>query len=283
MSQAAYTLPNGETIHHRRKYETEFLYREIFVNRVYLKHGIELSPGARVIDVGANIGLFSLFVKCEQPDAVVYGFEPAPELCEIAKLNTQRFGASVQLFALGLSDSNAVREFTYYPDYSIMSGFHAVSERDRGVLEQGIRTQLRALSKSAQSVNQKLVDALIAKKLEGSTRYDCPMTTLSSFIAETKLSRVDLLKIDAERCELEILRGVAETDWPKLQQIVVEAHDPATRDALASLLVARGYRIVVEQESQFTDSQIFNLYAFSPRSSQDPSSQSPVDRDRSEP
>ena len=40
--------------------ETDFLYREIFVDNAYFRHGIALPEDAVVVDVGANIGMFTL-------------------------------------------------------------------------------------------------------------------------------------------------------------------------------------------------------------------------------
>ena len=57
-----YQLPNGQVILHRNRSETEFLFQEIFVKRSYIQNDIRLSPGDCVFDVGANIGLFSLFM-----------------------------------------------------------------------------------------------------------------------------------------------------------------------------------------------------------------------------
>lgn len=260
-ADAPYTLPNGERVVHRHKYETDFLYREIFVDRVYLRHGIELPPGAHVVDVGGNIGLFSLFVKLECPTARLYVFEPARELFRLAQLNLGRFGADVRLFPVGLSDSEQSREFTYYPGYSIMSGFHAAPEQDREVLAQGVRTQLESAAKQRTAVSQKMVDALVGKKLEGAEHYECPMTSLSNVLAREGIGVVDLLKIDAEKCEREILSGIREEDWARIRQVVVEAHDRATALELEQALGGRGFRVSVQQEGQFAKADIFNLYA----------------------
>ena len=54
-------LPNGKEISVINKDEVAFLYKEIFEDKSYLQHGIDLKPGDTVLDVGANIGLFSLF------------------------------------------------------------------------------------------------------------------------------------------------------------------------------------------------------------------------------
>jgi FkbM family methyltransferase len=260
-ADAAYTLPNGERVAQRHRYETDFLYREIFVDRIYARHGIELPPGARVVDIGANIGMFSLFIKLECPSARVYAFEPARELFALAQRNLERFGGEVRLYPLGVSDTEKVTEFTYYPGYSIMSGFHAAFAKDREVLAQGVKNQLEAAARSKAPVTQRMVDALVGKKLDGAERYECELVSLSTFIARERLPVIDLLKIDAERCEREILQGIAGNDWPKVRQVVVEAHDRPTAEQLEGLLVERGFRVVAEQESQFAEAEIFNLYA----------------------
>src|SRR5439155_465432 len=60
---ARYELPNGMPIIHRNPSETGFVFREIFEEHSYLRHGVTLKPGDCVFDVGANIGLFTLFAS----------------------------------------------------------------------------------------------------------------------------------------------------------------------------------------------------------------------------
>ena len=74
---------------------------------------------------------------------------------------------------------------------------------------------------------------------------------------------MDLLKIDVERAELEVLHGVEEADWPKIQQLVVEVHDVEGRlGAVQALLQGKaGFSIcVVDQDSQLTGSALHNVY-----------------------
>src|SRR6185503_20845786 len=73
-------LPNGMMIVYRNKNETDFMFKKIFEDESYLRHQIKLDPGACVFDVGANIGLFSLFVGQVCKSARIYAFEPLPPL-----------------------------------------------------------------------------------------------------------------------------------------------------------------------------------------------------------
>lgn len=54
-------LPNGLAVRCISRRDPPFLYREIYERRCYLQHGLTLPRGGTVIDVGANIGLASLF------------------------------------------------------------------------------------------------------------------------------------------------------------------------------------------------------------------------------
>src|SRR5262249_22505755 len=70
-SQQYYELPNGMIIRHHNKNETDFSYKEIFEEQIYLRHGVVLKPGDCIFDVGANIGMFSLFAGHLVNDTVI--------------------------------------------------------------------------------------------------------------------------------------------------------------------------------------------------------------------
>ena len=53
---------------HHGSFQTSIIYKEVFEDEVYLKHGITLEDGAVVFDVGANIGLFTLFAQPQVSD-----------------------------------------------------------------------------------------------------------------------------------------------------------------------------------------------------------------------
>lgn len=74
-------LPNGLSVCYASKYDVDFLYREIFQEQVYMQHGIQLSAGSTVIDVGGNIGFFALFAAQQVGShGRVITAEPIPDL-----------------------------------------------------------------------------------------------------------------------------------------------------------------------------------------------------------
>ncbi|MGO4758500.1 AMP-binding protein, partial [Streptomyces sp. 2MCAF27] len=64
--ERTYELPNGLPVFHHNRSETDFVYEEIFTNLEYLRHGVTIRDGDTIVDIGANIGLFTLFagVRC---------------------------------------------------------------------------------------------------------------------------------------------------------------------------------------------------------------------------
>ena len=76
------------------KADARFLYEEVIVKRTYLREGRVHLPecGATVIDVGANVGLFTCLCAAEQHarGAHVIAIEPNPSCCAAMELNLHR-------------------------------------------------------------------------------------------------------------------------------------------------------------------------------------------------
>jgi cyclopropane fatty-acyl-phospholipid synthase-like methyltransferase len=53
------TLPNGLSVKHVSTQDLRFLYEEVFVQKCYLQHGLQLRPGDTVLDIGAHKGAHS--------------------------------------------------------------------------------------------------------------------------------------------------------------------------------------------------------------------------------
>ena len=66
------------------------LFREIFIKRCYAVNTEHAVP--YVLDCGANVGMMSLFVKREYPNAEVIAFEPHPETYEYLQQNFANSG-----------------------------------------------------------------------------------------------------------------------------------------------------------------------------------------------
>jgi FkbM family methyltransferase len=259
-SPTATVLPNGLAIHEINRYETSFLYEEIFGARVYLRHGLRIGPGAFVIDGGANIGLFSLFCLEEAPDATIVAFEPTPHCAACYRHNLREAHAQVRLIEGALVDRPGPQRFTYYPHYSIMSGLKADRSDDAEVLHKGAAAQLGVDGDDPRA--RKLVDPLVADKLEQAVAFTCSGHTLGATIDEVGFPRVDLLKLDVEKAEGLVLGGLEDRHWPLVRQAVIEVHDQGDgeREAIEAMFTDRGFDVAVSSGS-LDASGICNLYA----------------------
>lgn len=255
-------IPNGLEISHINKYETDFLYKEIFVDKIYLKNNIEISNNSVIFDVGANIGMFAIFIECNFPGANLFLFEPSPELCKVINENVRGFKSEVNVLECGVSDKSGQEILTYYPGYSILSGFKVIEEENKALLRAGINNQLKNLNPNKVNDREGFLDFLSKGKLENPINYKCEMVSLSEIIKKYNVQKIDLLKIDAEKCEVEIINGVTENDWNKIKQVVIEVHDfdGNTHLVIENTLKEKGFHIVVEQEDNFKQTGICNVY-----------------------
>jgi FkbH-like protein/FkbM family methyltransferase len=253
-------LPNGLEIVHLNQYETDYLYQEIFRDECYLRHGIRIHDGDTVVDIGANIGLFSLFVLNRFPRARIYAFEPSPVVYELLKANCEAYGEEVYTFQCGVSDKPKNARFTFYDKSSVFSGFHSNAVEDKKAIEAVVRNILGP--EVDQNPNDALVKELTAKRLHRRI-YPCQLTSLSEVIRQNEIEKIHLLKIDAEKSEFDIIQGIEEAHWPLIDQLVIEVHD-RTGEAvkqIEQLLIGKGYTCAIEQKKLLENSGLFNIYA----------------------
>lgn len=259
-AEREFRLPNGLDINHQNEGETRHFYEDIFDHRSYVKHGIRIPPGGVVFDVGANIGLFTLFAHTEAPDVRVYSFEPAPPLFAILSRNAARHRVQARLFNIGISNEEREASFTFYPNSSGMSSFHADAEEERHNLRTIIENQRRIGMAGADQVaphEEELLDVRFEAQA-----FTARLRRLSDVIREAGVGHIDLLKVDVQKCELEVLEGIDAADFQKIAQIVLEVHDAEDRvRRVGALLEQHGFAVVAEQDPLYVGTNIHNVYA----------------------
>ncbi len=126
-----------------------------------------------IFDIGANIGMYSLFFAEELNDKVkIYAFEPVTDTYNV------------------LINNINLNKFSNISAYNF--GFH----RNEMIVELGI-------PKERESENV----GLYTCKHDGEIKdvVKCKMIRMVDFINENGISNIDLIKIDVEGCELDIL------------------------------------------------------------------------------
>jgi 31-O-methyltransferase len=228
-----------------------FQVAEIAGDRTYLQNGVQVGEGDVVLDVGANVGVAAAFFAAHCGAKLVHSFEPVHPVFEVLRENLESLPAC-RVHNYGLSSAAGQATITYYPGAAAMSGLYADPSRDREL----VRTVLLNRGLSDEEAEERLAGRYEPQVLE------CELRTLSSFLRDEGMLHVDLLKIDVERAELDVLGGIDETDWPKIEQVVIEVHDDGGRRvSIAESLTSRGFRVAGEQEAAMRGTCVQMLYA----------------------
>ncbi|MGD9656647.1 MAG: FkbM family methyltransferase [Methylocystis sp.] len=260
-------LPNDRRVFCVNPLEAPIIFGQI---APYFKHGVSIEEGDTVVDVGANIGLFTL-AACDWGKRAVriLAFEPIPELFQCLKANANRYElGSLITMPYALSRETGAIAFTHYPLLTSMSTAYPY-DANAGSVQRGFRDilpQFPPFLRWIQRLPPKLQEGVLRfllKILLRGRRVSCQAMSLSDAIREHGLTRIDLVKIDAEMAELDILQGVTAEDWMKIRKIVVEVHDVEGRlDKILSMLQSAGFRRVHhEQDPQMKEFGVHTVYA----------------------
>lgn len=152
-------------------------------------------PGMTVIDVGANCGLYSLIAA-------------------------RRVGPAGRVVAIEASPREAAR----VRDNFELNGFTHATVISAAAAEAAGRAALRVASwpHSGQNTLGDFIYPGVAS--EGTQEVD--VTSVDKVVAELDLTRVDVLKIDAEGADARVLRGASQTLERFRPSLLIEINDP---------------------------------------------------------
>jgi FkbM family methyltransferase len=173
----------------------------------YLSPGhVSLNPDAIVVDVGANIGDFTVQAAKLCPRGRVYAIEPVAANCECIERQLQLNGlANVTVLHLALGGEEGEVE----------------------IHEAGLQS-------SAQSSEQ---------QASGQASQRVRLATFQSMMRESNIESIDLLKMDCEGAEWDILPA-AEMVLPKIKQLVLEYHNgKLNAEWLDNWLTQKGFTV----------------------------------------
>jgi FkbM family methyltransferase len=177
----------------------------VFVRREY---GL-LSDPRTIVDIGANMGSFTIYAAMNYPKAIIYSFEPEKENFDFLRQNIA-------------VNSLEKRVCTFQC---------AVSSRP---------------GKQEMSISTSPLNSLVIKNGQNALQtVDC--VSLQSIFKDQGLATIDLLKINCEGAEYEILESCTHEDFARMINIRLEYHNLDTGkrngDSLAKFLEKQGYRI----------------------------------------
>jgi FkbM family methyltransferase len=184
------------------------LVQGVFTRGYYTPPGFEIGGDDVVVDVGANVGTFSVYAASRTRGRVL-AVEPFPDNVRCLERNLEANGCdNVEVFPGALADRDG--SATLY------------------VNSNGVAHQL-------------FPEAHLG---EVRTSIEVPVRRLPSLLEERGFERVDTLKLDCEGAEGLILPTLGERWLPRVRRIAMEFHDyasPLDHRALASLLADAGF------------------------------------------
>jgi FkbM family methyltransferase len=182
---------------------------EIFHARLYTPDGWDLRAGGVVVDIGANIGVFSLLAAGRQ-SSWVFAFEPYPENIRFLKQNV----SANRMMNVTICESAV----------SDLSGW-------------------QRLYGNPNAAGHSLYATSAVDGYPGDVRV--PTTTLPEIMDTYLLDRVDFLKMDCEGSEGAILLSTPADYLKKISRLAIEFHDNVSalaHDRIKALLEQKGFR-----------------------------------------
>jgi FkbM family methyltransferase len=187
----------------------------------YAKKNFDIKSSDTVIDIGAHIGLFTLYASQNCKNGNIYSYEPVKENFNVLKENiTINNLKNVKIFNLAVSKSNSTIKLFMNNDESGHSMF----------------------SKSSENI---IVNS----------------TSLMKIFDENNIKKCNFLKLDCEGAEYEIIKNLPLEYFQKIDKLVIEYHmadsHPEFLIELKEILLKQNFEI--ETKKLFSD--IGFLYA----------------------
>lgn len=186
---------------------------EIFVNDDYSFKGEE-NRKFNILDIGANVGYFSLFASMKFPNADIYSFEPFPNTFERLLENINNNVSNIKAFPFAISDFNGTSDFYSFE----WAGCNTLIDR-------------------------KFDDGHYNK-----TTVDC--LAFDDIFAKTGVNEFEFGKIDCEGSEYQIFLNSKDESIRRIKNYIIEVHENKkyTKHDLIKRFEYLGYD-VIDKES----------------------------------
>ena len=190
-----------------------FTFKELFFTDDYFRGLPRGRFGDRpltVIDVGANVGYFSLYVFARFPGSRVIAFEPIESNFRLLEANRER---------------NAKQDWT--------------------LVQQAVYSSSGPLVLTMAPEDEFTTDATIFDNARGNQEISVDAVTLEDILKSNVPGVVDYLKLDCEGAEYDVLYGCPPELFERIGTIVVETHpgraENQNKAALERYLTSVGY------------------------------------------
>jgi len=206
------TLNNKTQYIIRPKTIDQHIINEIYMDKIYNPKGFEIKSTDTVLDIGAQIGIFSIYAAKKAKKGQVLSFEPTKENFSMLKENVEiNKLQNVKVFRQAVGNKNG--KLKIYLEHN--TGGHTIINNGKNFIE---ATQI----------------------------------CLDSIIKEQKLNQIDFLKLDCEGSEYSILFNTKIENLKKIKKISMEYHKlDKTKNAetLKTFLEKNGFQVETSNEN----------------------------------
>ena len=186
------------------------------------------NKNAIVMDIGANIGIYTILLSHIYPKAKIIAIEASPTIFEMlrsnCKLNNLVFpGSNVLLINKAISDKDDITT-EFYEKHSMST-----------MLKEFLTNLSSTILTNKDQLNKKLVRTV----------------TIDNLVETIGVNEISLLKIDVEGAEVLALKGAIKTlTHKKIKNMVIEYHSLENYNYIVKLLEQEklGYTIIDSQE-----------------------------------
>lgn len=200
-------LTNGLTFygsHREQRVSADFLSKEIFRKRFYDRPDFRGREGDTVVDIGANMGLFAMWMSPQIGNGRIYCVEPTSAMDTLNE-NVQRNGLeNVNTLRCAVGAEDSTLELLEYPE------FNGINHRADFTPAPWGKFFIRLLHR---------------RKPLPPVQASYPCRSLASILDEMRLDRVNLMKIDCEGGEYDIINSTSDDVLSRIDRICMEFHE----------------------------------------------------------
>ena len=194
-------------------------YKQMFYDDIY-SH-CDLSELNNVLDIGSNVGLFSLYMLKKRNCKRIYAIEPTKKAFDQLS-ESLKDEPSASIHKLAIHNFKGKSKIKTVDDNSTISGF---------------------------------IDNIHPYTNHNMHEEEVDVTTLESFFKDHSLTHLDLIKIDIEGVEYDVIDSLSDSDLLRSDRYLIEYHWAKTRNVhkMVERFKSLGYNIVNDEDPNFSN------------------------------